>query len=507
MAAAAVKPQSDGGRRTRDQLIETTLDALAEVGFHGATLAEIASRAGVSPGLVAHHFVNKDGLLAAAFRELIARTGREVLAGLARARDPRARLEAIVDAHLGPEAFDQRIGAAWLAFWGNVPRDARLRRLQTIYQRRMIANLRDALRGLSPAEAVAPVAAMIASLIDGVWLRAALSGWSETDSERSRALIMRFIDSELARLGPPAAEPELTPRAAWDAAVVRLEAAQPGWARRGDRPAILRRAAEALRRDGADADAGDRAWPGIEAAADALDACARTAEQPDALEAPSAGFVRAVDAPLGVVLAAVEGPRAERDAARAAALALAHGNALLLAAPPAALPGVRRVVAGLAEAGVDPGAVEVLAGPPPKPLAGAHRIDPTWGLDAVLVLDTADLDLVASALQGARDLAAPVWAPRRLVPRLAARLDAETAERLRPFDSLQEAADSLGRALRVAAVFGADLAAAQRAGQALAAEAILLNPRGDLEAAVDAVWVEPRRLRSCVHRQRLVLAP
>ena len=49
----------------RRQLIEVTIDSLAEVGYLGSTLAQIASRADVSPGLVAHYFRDKDGLLAA----------------------------------------------------------------------------------------------------------------------------------------------------------------------------------------------------------------------------------------------------------------------------------------------------------------------------------------------------------------------------------------------------------------------------------------------------------
>ena len=52
----------------RSQLIEVTIASLAEVGYVGTTLAQIAGRAGVSPGLVAHYFGDKDGLLDAAFR-------------------------------------------------------------------------------------------------------------------------------------------------------------------------------------------------------------------------------------------------------------------------------------------------------------------------------------------------------------------------------------------------------------------------------------------------------
>src|SRR6516164_11215676 len=65
---ASPRDESEDARRV--QLIEVTIDSLAEVGYLGTTLAEIARRADVSPGLVAHYFGDKDGLLEAAFRKL-----------------------------------------------------------------------------------------------------------------------------------------------------------------------------------------------------------------------------------------------------------------------------------------------------------------------------------------------------------------------------------------------------------------------------------------------------
>src|SRR5262249_51719946 len=38
---------------------------------------------------------------------------------------------------------------------------------------------------------------MIAAMIDGVWLRAALSEWREADSEAARALLTTFVDGRL----------------------------------------------------------------------------------------------------------------------------------------------------------------------------------------------------------------------------------------------------------------------------------------------------------------------
>jgi len=195
------------------QLIEVTIDSLAEVGFVSTTLAEIAGRAGVSPGLVAHYFGDKDGLLEAAFRTIARVVAVRMRERFALARTPRARVQAVIDANLGPENFDRRTGNAWLAFWGQVLHFEGLKRVQRAYQVRMLSNLRSDLRRMIPGEAARSLAAMIAAMIDGVWLRAALSEWQEADSESARALLTAFVDDrlqELARSSAPEAGPAAT---------------------------------------------------------------------------------------------------------------------------------------------------------------------------------------------------------------------------------------------------------------------------------------------------------
>ncbi|HWY95880.1 MAG TPA: betaine-aldehyde dehydrogenase [Steroidobacteraceae bacterium] len=188
----------------RRQLVEVTIDSLAELGYVGTTLAQIAARAGVSPGLVAHYFGDKDGLLDAAFRALARRVGNQVRARLRQVSTPRGRIQAVIDANLAPEEFEQRTGTAWLAFWGQVLQVASLRRVQSVYQQRTLSNLRSSLKKLVPQDEAQRLASMIAAMIDGVWLRAALSGWREADSESARALLTEFVDG---RLSPePAAD-------------------------------------------------------------------------------------------------------------------------------------------------------------------------------------------------------------------------------------------------------------------------------------------------------------
>jgi betaine-aldehyde dehydrogenase len=267
------KVRSELEEPRRRQLIDVTIDALAEVGFVGTTLAEIASRASVSPGLVAHYFGDKDALLMEAFRALARRPMASLQARIRVAAGPRQRIQAVIDTNLAPEEFDKRTGTAWLAFWGQVLHAGGLRRVQNAYQRRMLSNLRHALKALVPPEEARSLAAMIAAMIDGVWLRAALSDWQEADSERARALLTAFVDARLtahamavpAASGPSADSDSLVtlnpatgavlarvavdgPREV-DAAVKRALTAQAQWAllTGAERGRVLRRVADLLR--------------------------------------------------------------------------------------------------------------------------------------------------------------------------------------------------------------------------------------------------------------------
>jgi betaine-aldehyde dehydrogenase len=154
-------PVEDTRRR---QLVEVTIDSLAELGYVGTTLAQIAARADVSPGLVAHYFGDKDGLLDAAFRSLARRVSNQVRARLRLVSTPRGRIQAVIDANLAPEEFEQRTGTAWLAFWGQVLQVKSLKRVQSAYQKRMLSNLRSALNKLVPPDEARRLGARIAAM-------------------------------------------------------------------------------------------------------------------------------------------------------------------------------------------------------------------------------------------------------------------------------------------------------------------------------------------------------
>ncbi|MBU6377578.1 MAG: betaine-aldehyde dehydrogenase [Gammaproteobacteria bacterium] len=283
----AIPPEGASSGRAADssrrqQLIEVTLASLAELGAHGTTLASIASRAGVSPGLVAHYFVDKDGLLEAAFRALLARHREQLRWRLTAAAEPLERLQACIEACLSVEALRVSDSRAWLAFWSLVHQSAPIARVQRIYQRRMLSSLRGALRPLLPQAVLAERAAGIAALLEGTWLQAALTPREHADSAALCARVLQQATA-LATGQPMGAEavPDPAPRKAMtsgaaapeyltshnpatgellgsvqiaggreiDEAVARARAAQPAWAALTgtERARILRRVADILR--------------------------------------------------------------------------------------------------------------------------------------------------------------------------------------------------------------------------------------------------------------------
>ncbi|MDR2838703.1 MAG: TetR family transcriptional regulator, partial [Azonexus sp.] len=55
----------------RQQLIQATFDVIQNNGLEEATVATVANAAGLSAGIVAHYFGNKDGMLEAAMRQIL----------------------------------------------------------------------------------------------------------------------------------------------------------------------------------------------------------------------------------------------------------------------------------------------------------------------------------------------------------------------------------------------------------------------------------------------------
>lgn len=160
----------------RAALVAAVLDLVAEGGVEAATLRAVAARAGVTPGLIRHYFGDKDGLMRAAYGQMMqGMVDPCLLAADAVGSDPVARLAAFLAAALDPAALDGRTVALWAAYIHRTRQDAALRAAHEAGYL-TFRNALEALIAALPVCALPPRDAAIAlnALLDGLWLEGGL---------------------------------------------------------------------------------------------------------------------------------------------------------------------------------------------------------------------------------------------------------------------------------------------------------------------------------------------
>ncbi|GAA3717179.1 helix-turn-helix domain-containing protein [Streptomyces tremellae] len=88
-------------RRSRERLLDATVELVSEAGYEATTLADIADRAGSARGLVSYYFPGKRQLLQSAVHRLMHRTLQAGLEREPRTDDGRELMARAVDAILG----------------------------------------------------------------------------------------------------------------------------------------------------------------------------------------------------------------------------------------------------------------------------------------------------------------------------------------------------------------------------------------------------------------------
>ncbi|WP_374652715.1 transcriptional regulator BetI [Dongia sp.] len=179
----------------RRQLIDATIASIHEIGFADSSLSRISARAGVSTGIVHHYFRDKADLLEATLRQLGDSLRDSVVRRLENATSPVERLLAVIDGNIGPDQFTPEGVSAWLAFWAQVPKNERLARVQHIIISRLHDNLVHALKLMGRHDAE-DIASVTEALIDGLWLRAALSN-DGPDPRNARQLVFDYLNAKL----------------------------------------------------------------------------------------------------------------------------------------------------------------------------------------------------------------------------------------------------------------------------------------------------------------------
>lgn len=94
--------------RRRAQLVKAAIKLFSRMGYHAATVKDIAQEAGVSAGLMYQYVPDKQDLLFLALQHIVQRNKEEVPSALLGVEDPIARLYRAIDAYTRVMAANQQ---------------------------------------------------------------------------------------------------------------------------------------------------------------------------------------------------------------------------------------------------------------------------------------------------------------------------------------------------------------------------------------------------------------
>ncbi len=186
----------------KQQLINATLESVAQYGLQNTTIITISRIAGLSSGIISHYFDGKQGLIEATVKHLLEQLKIALLERVtSQTLEPEDRLKMIIAANFTPLQRSISATKTWLSFWAQSMHDPSLARLQHINSKRLYSNLLFSFKQLLNKDSAIIAAKQTAAMIDGFWLRSALSPRPEEAFMPAEQLCKSFIDDLLKQHG------------------------------------------------------------------------------------------------------------------------------------------------------------------------------------------------------------------------------------------------------------------------------------------------------------------
>jgi AcrR family transcriptional regulator len=164
----------------RHTLVDATLRCLKQFGHEGVSVRRISAAAGVSIGLINHHFPSKSGLIAETY-ETLALSLQDSIRRQAgnMSKSPRQRLSDFFRASFAPEILDPQLFNVWLVFWSMVAHSPEIRAVHDKTYGKYRSILESMLgqlveSGAAPPLKLRPAAIALSALLDGLWVEMSL---------------------------------------------------------------------------------------------------------------------------------------------------------------------------------------------------------------------------------------------------------------------------------------------------------------------------------------------
>ncbi|MEM6678088.1 MAG: TetR family transcriptional regulator C-terminal domain-containing protein [Pseudomonadota bacterium] len=197
------EPQRKPSRRRinpeerRRQIIEATIDCLAQRAPEAWSLRQVAREIGVAPSLITYFFETWGELLLSAYKMLAARFEAELRALEGAGLEPRAHLAAIVDRFLCDDEARGRTAGAYIALWAFSQNEPALRHEMSRFSETVVAALGQALeahaRALGRDRPLGSTTRTLYILLDGLWYEMAVNP-EYIGLEEARRMAWSYID-------------------------------------------------------------------------------------------------------------------------------------------------------------------------------------------------------------------------------------------------------------------------------------------------------------------------
>ncbi len=181
------------------QVIDSTMLCLHEEGISRTSLQRIASRAGITSGLILHYFDGKEGLFDAVYQDLYARLDEETERRLRNANTPSDRLVALLEAQVCKEMVEPQIVSTWFMLGAKAPETPTLARMEQTNTKQLATNITDILKEIGQSQAEAKeISDELIALIYGLWTN--LAHKTISTPEQARAILFRYIRARVPKL-------------------------------------------------------------------------------------------------------------------------------------------------------------------------------------------------------------------------------------------------------------------------------------------------------------------
>lgn len=182
--------------------IDAAICSLANHGYKGTTVRQIAKYAGVTPGLLTHYYQGKEVLIAESYKFLATQFLDDFQNKINEGMDnPISALRGFFQNIFAPENLGKRYLRVWLAFWTLTLTEESLRNTHKDIYKEYTKSLENILRSayihndLDPSKKnLHSLAVGILAMLDGLWLECCLDPDALSKND-NLAIIYEFVES------------------------------------------------------------------------------------------------------------------------------------------------------------------------------------------------------------------------------------------------------------------------------------------------------------------------